>query len=289
MRIIFLLLISLPALCQDLSGTWEGSGNMTPYIKLVIVRSGGNYVGYAYDEGMGYCKTNFLGTFDSASQKLRGKSMGFIEKTLMHGQSMFHLHYSGNGNTAMLKGTASPKTALAKIASFGMFELITLTRTKFSIDTTAYMKKALDGTATPEQPETPPEISSSLPSPADEDLRAIRTSRQTDTVKIVDIAEKKVKVRVIDNGIEDGDSISIFCDDRIVIKQHRVSHLPFEFAISFGPAEAMHSITLVARNLGAIPPNTATVIIESGNKIYTINASSGMQKNAMIQLRFKPG
>jgi hypothetical protein len=45
---------------------------------------------------------------------------------------------------------------------------------------------------------------------------------------------------------------------------------------------------MVADNLGAIPPNTALMIITAGDKRYQLFISSDEQKNAKVVVRYEP-
>ena len=46
-------------------------------------------------------------------------------------------------------------------------------------------------------------------------------------------------------------------------------------------------LTLVADNLGSIPPNTGLLIIQDGNERYQIRFSADLQTNASVILRKK--
>ncbi len=143
--ILFMLPCFLPA--QNLTGKWTGTANFgAEYVELVIVRDGDRYIGYTYDTGGGgYCKVNFEGKFDSLKQKLRGKGMGFIEKTFGHSQCVFNLDYFERNETALLKGSVLPKSLAMNIMALGItaFTRVTLTRKSLLADTTAFMSQAL--------------------------------------------------------------------------------------------------------------------------------------------------
>ena len=78
---LLVLLFPLNIYCQDLTGTWIGREGGASYLKLVVVQIKDSCFGYTYDEGPGFCKANFAGKFDRANQKLKGKGVGFIEKS----------------------------------------------------------------------------------------------------------------------------------------------------------------------------------------------------------------
>ena len=104
---------------QDLSGTWEGQID-AEYMKMVIIKQGSTYIGYTYDEGMGYCKANFLGNFDDSTHRLKGAGQSFIERTISHVLCSYKLTFSVHSDGKYLVGTASPKSALTKVLSMGI-------------------------------------------------------------------------------------------------------------------------------------------------------------------------
>ncbi|MBC7875303.1 MAG: hypothetical protein H7Y01_14980 [Ferruginibacter sp.] len=270
---------------QDLTGTWEGSGTMgTAYVKMVIVRTGDHYTGYTYDEGMGHCKVNFLGTFDAPSKKLKGKGMGFIEKSFGHSQGVYNLNYSSAGNQHFLKGPVWPKSLATKMMSMGIPVTISLTRTSASVDTTDFTRQHLVKTK-----DIPGEIKEDSVTVAlevydkmEEEIFAGKQQRLADTLQTITTSEKKLIIKLFDNGISDGDSVSVICNEKLVAAKVNVSAKPVEFEIELEPGLVYHTITLVAHNLGSIPPNTATVLIEAGDKKYRLSASSDFKKNAVI-------
>ena len=85
---------TLAANAQNLSGTWVGGGGGTS-VRIVLVKSGIEYVGYTYDkDAMGFCHTNFTAAFDSANKKFKGRSTGFIDHSFMHAQTNYNLRYT---------------------------------------------------------------------------------------------------------------------------------------------------------------------------------------------------
>lgn len=272
---------------QDLTGTWEGKGSMgVPYVKMVIVKVGDSYIGYSYDEGGGgYCKANFLGQFDEQSQKLKGKGQGMIEKRGPHGQAQFSLKYSSSGGVHYLRGNVTPKTAVAKVLSMGIPQSVDLKRTSRTFDTTAYMRTYLS-----EPEKTIIEIrDDTVANTVSEEEKEIITSKQerrADTISTIQTSAKKLKIKIIDNGVVDNDSVSVLFDDQLVATKIKVMAVAFVVEIELDDIKKMHTITLVAHNLGSIPPNTALLLIMAGDKEYKLSASSDFTKNAVIVIKY---
>ncbi|WP_207493813.1 hypothetical protein [Aridibaculum aurantiacum] len=293
--IAVLLLIHLSTFSQDLTGTWKGGGGSTE-VKIVLVKHGDQYIGYTYDrDGMGFCKTNFTANFDTASKRFRGKSVGFIDHSFMHAQTNYNLRYSVDGDEEILKGHAVPKSAAVKIMSFGIAMPVMLTKLSSDTDTTSFMLSALTKQANSgsrfahahnDYSTTAGTMEITGASETDTlALIAARHERTNNIVETITTSASMLVVKMYDNGVEDGDSISILHNDKIV--QHhvavRVKPIVFQLLLNNEPGE--HVITLVAHNLGSIPPNTAMIEINADGKTHVISASADMHKNAVIKIQ----
>jgi hypothetical protein len=300
-------LVSGTSRSQDLTGTWEGhSSNMASYVKMVIMRQGNTYIGYTYDDGMGYCQANFLGSFDDTRQLLTGKGMGFIRRSWTHSQARYRLTYSQRGDTHHLDGVALPKTVLTTILSFGMSERVNLQRTSLSVDTTPFMRERLEKNITVIQPAdtvnndpddaamTPPDSAFTDPvaitppeTPARSNMRIAKEQRTTDTISRITTQEKTITITLFDNGQVDGDTITVFHNNQILLSQHFVSATPYKIVLTLSKQQPVHELVLVANNLGSIPPNTAVLLVDAGEKRYRLTASSDLKKNALIIFEYK--
>lgn len=313
MRIAQLLIIVLaPALLrgQDLTGTWEGSGGGSNYARICIVRINDTYIGYTYDEGMGFCKANFTGHFNIADKKLRGVNDGMIRKSAFHSQSRYNLTYSASDGREYLKGTASAKSIAAKIGSFGIPQFVSYTKVSNNVDTTDYMFARLKSHVVPgnnemagsdtitsagpvaKAPQTSsPDTVEYRPDPTtitgDAVIIKEKNKRVTDTLSVIDIGEKEMLIKVVDNGVVDGDTVSIIHNGKVIAERISVKETPWEIRVSSDTDNSLHEIILVAHNTGNIPPNTALILIETPSKQYRLTASTNLIRNAMIIFRYK--
>lgn len=103
-----------------------------------------------------------------------------------------------------------------------------------------------------------------------------------------DIPEIKVDTGSIrldfyDNGIVDGDSITILLNKKVVLTHQRLSAKPITTYLQVDLQNTFVEVEMVAENLGSIPPNTAVLIITSGSKRYRLSLSSTQQKSAVIR------
>lgn len=281
---------------QNLSGVWiqeHGAENA----RLVIIETEGHYVGYTYDEGGGsFCQANFTGSFDRSKQKLKGLNPSFINKGFGHGLSRYNLNYvTGADGQEYLSGTLHPKTVAMQILSFGMPRFIRYKKINELADTTAFMLSkitaATDTTAWTFQPQMPSIHSDTITSftitppvavnPVIQEIAEAKNSRTADTLTTIRTKANTITIKIMDNGVIDGDTISILHNGRPLATQMGVKLEPYIFTLDIA-GDAVHEITMIAHNLGAIPPNTALVIIEAGEKTYRLTASTDMQRNSVL-------
>lgn len=94
--------------------------------------------------------------------------------------------------------------------------------------------------------------------------------------------EAELSIELYDNGEIDGDTVSIFHNNELVINHAGISAKPVSLKLKVDKAHPHHELVMVADNLGNIPPNTSLMIITAGKKRYEIFISSSEQKNAKI-------
>jgi len=115
-------------------------------------------------------------------------------------------------------------------------------------------------------------------------------NRLTDIQKVIEIAEQErdsIKIEVFDNGIIDNDTVSIYLNDIEIVKNKMVSDNPITFYTNLDKNVKFQKITMVANNMGSIPPNTAMLIITTRLRKYEVYMSSNMEKNAVVEFFFK--
>jgi hypothetical protein len=96
-----------------------------------------------------------------------------------------------------------------------------------------------------------------------------------------------VQVDIYDNGEVDGDSISIFFNDRLLASAQKLTAKAIHLSIGLDPAKPFNDISMFADNLGSIPPNTALMLVYDGKKRYEVRLSSSLQKNSTVRIRRK--
>lgn len=310
----FILLLKFSCcFAQDLSGTWEGNVGGA-YLKLVMAKHGNTYIGYTHDIGFGYCTAHFIGEFNDSTQRLKGAGQGFIDKTFAHVLMTYRLKFSERSGDKYLIGPGRPKSIATNILSFGLPEHTQLRWISRDIDTTAYMAnwfkanankpvlvdnsrktdslrtgksaaidtgrvaivtKAVDTIATKDLVVFDKKA-------FDDSIRTVKTQREDEVLKRIVTRADSIVITISDNEIVDGDTITIFHNNEILVSRLFVSSKPCRVVIPLTESAPTHEFVLVANNLGSIPPNTALVVIDAGRERYQLKAAADMKKNAVI-------
>lgn len=97
----------------------------------------------------------------------------------------------------------------------------------------------------------------------------------------------EIRLDLYDNGEIDGDTVSIYHNNVLLVSHARLSQKPITFRIDVNAENPYHELVMVAENLGSIPPNTSVMIITAVNKRYQVFISSTEQKNAKVVLNLK--
>jgi hypothetical protein len=111
--------------------------------------------------------------------------------------------------------------------------------------------------------------------------------RENIVAQEIDVASDSVKVDFYDNGEIDGDSISIFFNDRLLASSQRLSAKAIHLTIGLDTSKEYNDLAMFADNLGSIPPNTALMLIYDGTKRYEVRLSSSLEKNGTVRIRRK--
>ena len=112
-------------------------------------------------------------------------------------------------------------------------------------------------------------------------------NRTNELVKILTVTDPDVTVKLYDNGEIDGDSISVYLDNKLVLSAKRLTASPLIVKLKMDKDNAEHELVMVAENLGRIPPNTSLMIVESGGQRFDVRITSTEQKNAVVRFKYQ--
>ncbi len=111
--------------------------------------------------------------------------------------------------------------------------------------------------------------------------------RNNDLVREITVDHDSLSVTLYDNGIVDGDSITLIYNDKIITTHQLLSEKPLTFFIKIAPGNSRNELVMYAENLGSIPPNTALMVIYDGKKRYELNISSSEKSNGVVSFKLR--
>lgn len=349
---LFVFLFPLSAFCQILTGTWEGSGGGTTFIRLVVKHRGDSLFGYTYDEGGGYCKATFIGRYSKSGKRLVGRGKEMIENSGTHVLTEYDLVYSKEPGGEYLRENVGQSGFLERLLGGDSRQYLKKISNRISPPVAKTSKPPVSaprapanvGKAVPlkkspvitpkvqpkkevvKKPVTVPSktvvvskpntaVVSKTPKPITKPPVATKVARDTVVKKVVAAPPKvvvktapaalirkkdertsklvetiyttadSVKMFVYDNGEVDGDTVTVFINNALVLDRYRISEKAKEISFPVTNNGGVHTIELFANNLGSIPPNTALIILIAGKERFELRASYDLSTNAKIIIR----
>lgn len=111
--------------------------------------------------------------------------------------------------------------------------------------------------------------------------------RNSDLIKTIEIENETFTVDLYDNGEIDGDSISLFFNGKLVLSNKRLGDKAISLKLNVDETRDINELIMYAENLGSIPPNTALMVVNDGNKRYETRIASDLQKSGVIRFIHK--
>lgn len=108
--------------------------------------------------------------------------------------------------------------------------------------------------------------------------------RVKDIIKKIEVVQDSITILLYDNGIIDGDSITLLLDEQVLLTHQLLARIPIRMIIPVNREKESHELTMYAENLGSIPPNTAYMVIMDGALKHEIYISSSRKINGVVLL-----
>jgi len=109
-------------------------------------------------------------------------------------------------------------------------------------------------------------------------------SRKKILTKDIPLSGDSIELRFYDNGEIDGDSISLFLNDQLVFTHLLLSGKAHIIKLAISELKENNELTMVAENLGRIPPNTSYMAALVDGQRYSAYLLSNEGSSAMIRL-----
>jgi hypothetical protein len=110
--------------------------------------------------------------------------------------------------------------------------------------------------------------------------------RQVEIIEALEVSEDSVVLSLYDNGEIDGDTVSVFLNNELIVSRIGIKASAYKKTIAVPKGEIIQ-LTLFAENLGSIPPNTGLLIVTTTNERYQVNFTSTLNKSSSIVLKRK--
>lgn len=105
----------------------------------------------------------------------------------------------------------------------------------------------------------------------------------------IEVDTGKIRLDFYDNGQIDGDSISVRVNNQMILSHQKLTAQPITIYVKIDPGNTYQEVEMIAENLGSIPPNTALLVITTGNKRYEVFLSSSDKKSAKVRFVYDKG
>ena len=265
--IIFIFLYNLSD-AQNLNGIWKGKlvqepGGCFPVynIELQIQIAGTKISGvsYHYSDTSNYVKEDFEGLYNEVSKEIsinELKVLTFkVPSDCVPCIKRYSLTFHKGMNEEQLRG------------SWGG---VTMSNRSICPPGTIVLSRTPESAFKPE-PKLPPTL----------------VNRKAELVREILVDTGTIRLDFYDNGQIDGDTISVYVDNVTVVSNRMLTARPITVYVTIDLNKPMHEVIMVGENLGSIPPNTALMIVNAGEKRYQLYLSSDEQKNAMVRFIYE--
>ena len=100
----------------------------------------------------------------------------------------------------------------------------------------------------------------------------------------IPITGDSIELRFYDNAQIDGDSISLFLNNKLIFQHIRLTAAAYTIKLPVSELNQTNELVMVAENLGEIPPNTSYMLAIVDNKRYEAMLKSTEESSAVIKL-----
>lgn len=103
----------------------------------------------------------------------------------------------------------------------------------------------------------------------------------------IPVSGDSIELHFYDNAQIDGDSITVTVNNQVLVSNQKLGLKPISVEIKVSLENPEQEVTMVANNLGTIPPNTAMLIVKTGSKRYKLFLASNGKKNAQVRFIYE--
>jgi hypothetical protein len=265
---------TLTHMSELIAGKWEYEFEITRdsgFLKLVTWSRKKTYYGKAVGKA----------TIDPISKKVITTEQRFIETSTPKEEWAFTngtLQYSKKGKREFLKGTF-----VAYSVTNGMY----LGKGIMSLEKIIEPTKPQSASTRKKAKHKPQEMATDTLDHNKNEIPLAVKNRQNEVAQTITTKSKKVILNIYDNGIVDGDTISVYVDGKLLLRNALLTEKPLVLELEMDKTNNYHEVLMVAENLGSVPPNTSLMIVKAGKQEYEVHISSSLQKNATVIFKYE--
>jgi hypothetical protein len=112
------------------------------------------------------------------------------------------------------------------------------------------------------------------------------TLRKNSLVEQLTVSSPLAELELWDDAAEDGDTVSILLNDRVVFTGFPVLKQRQKLSVVLQPG--VNRLVLIADNLGSIPPNTAVMKITAGTTKKYVRIKTDLKQNNLLLINYQP-
>lgn len=113
---------------------------------------------------------------------------------------------------------------------------------------------------------------------------ASMNGRTVEVKESKNVASRRLKIKIWDSQVEDGDVISIYLNNRKILDHHYLRLKPHQFEIELPQGNDDTYLTIEANEFGKAEINTATIEIDDGKTKQTVKLMSDYNKNESVRI-----
>ncbi|MFM1962243.1 MAG: hypothetical protein RLZZ172_1088 [Bacteroidota bacterium] len=117
-----------------------------------------------------------------------------------------------------------------------------------------------------------------------DDTVVVKKDRDIFIINTLEFMEDSVHVEVYDNGVVDGDEITLYVNKGILFRNKVLSEKPLQFDLD-GKVFSTYDLQFHANNLGTIAPNTGLIIISTATERKEVNFASDFSKTSSLRIK----
>jgi hypothetical protein len=117
-----------------------------------------------------------------------------------------------------------------------------------------------------------------------DDTVVVKKDRDIFIINTLEFMEDSVHVEVYDNGVVDGDEITLYVNKGVLFRNKVLSDKPLQFDLD-GKIFSTYDLQFHANNLGTIAPNTGLIIISTATERKEVTFASDFSKTSSLRVK----